>query len=136
MGRSTRAFCASKTDADGNDLGGVRLPEVQVPLATYTGWALRAAPQDSDGCEGAGQYIPFPRTEADRLRSGDPRLSIEERYADVETYSALLRNAINKLERAGILLPSDAKAMLNENLRNAASKGLSSKSAPATSSNH
>src|SRR6266852_7223889 len=51
-----------KTDGDGNDLAGIRLPEVQVPLATYTGWALRAAPQDNDGCEGSGQYIPFART--------------------------------------------------------------------------
>ena len=125
-----------KTDADGNDLAGVRLPEVQVPLATYTGWALRAAPQDTDGCEGAGQYIPFPRTESDRLRSGDPRLSIEERYADVETYSALLRNAINKLERAGFSLPFDAEPMLQKNLRNAVSKGLPSKSASATASYH
>jgi hypothetical protein len=125
-----------KTDADGNDLAGVRLPEVQVPLATYTGWALRAAPQDNDGCEGSGQYIPFPRTKEDRLASGDPRLSIEERYPDVEIYSSLLRNAINKLERAGFLLPSDAQAMLNNNLRNAVSKGLPSKSAPAISSNH
>src|SRR5712691_10046747 len=107
-----------KTDADGNDLAGLRLPEVQVPLATYTGWALRAAPQDGDGCEGSGQYIPFPRTRADRLASGDPRLSIEERYPDIETYSSLLRNAINNLERAGFLLPFDAQAMLNKNLRN------------------
>ena len=125
-----------KTDGDGNDLAGVRLPEVQVPLATYTGWALRAAPQDNDGCEGSGQYIPFARTKADRLSSGDPRLSIEERYADVETYSSLLRNAIDKLERAGFLLPPDAKAMLQKNLTSAGSRGLVSKSAPATASHH
>jgi hypothetical protein len=125
-----------KTDGDGNDLAGVRLPEVQVPLATYTGWALRAAPQDNDGCEGSGQYIPFARTKADRLSSGDPRLSIEERYADVETYSSLLRNAIDKLERSGFLLPADAKVMLQKNLANAGSRGLVSKSAPATASHH
>lgn len=125
-----------KTDRDGNDLAGVRLPEVQVPLATYTGWAVRAAPQENDGCEGSGQYIPFARTKADRLSSGDPRLSIEERYADVETYSSLLRNAIDKLERAGFLLPPDAKAMLQKNLTNAGSRGLVSKSVPATASYH
>ena len=34
-----------KVDADGNDIAGVRLPEVAVPVATYTGTALRA-----DGC--------------------------------------------------------------------------------------
>jgi hypothetical protein len=120
-----------KTDGDGNDLAGIRLPEVQVPLATYTGWALRAAPQDNDGCEGSGQYIPFARTKADRLASSDPRLSIEERYPDIETYSSLLRNAINKLERASFLLPFDAEAMLNKNLSNARSKSLLSKSTPA-----
>jgi hypothetical protein len=125
-----------KTDGDGNDLAGLRLPEVQVPLATYTGWALRAAPQDNDGCEGSGQYIPFPRTKADRLSSGDPRLSIEERYPDIEAYSSRLRHAIDNLERAGFLLPFDAESMLKKNLTNAASKGLVSKSAPATSSNH
>ena len=62
-----------KTDADGNDLAGVRLPDVAVPLATYTGWALRSGPQANDGCEAAGQYIPFARTKADRMASGDPR---------------------------------------------------------------
>ena len=125
-----------KTDGDGNDLAGVRLPEVQVPLATYTGWALRAAPQENDGCEGSGQYIPFARTKADRLSSGDPRLSIEERYADIETYSSRLRNAIDNLVRAGFLLPFDAEAMLKKNLTNAVSKALVSKSAPPTSSSH
>jgi hypothetical protein len=105
-----------KTDADGNDLAGIRLPEVQVPVATYTGWALRAAPHDNDGCEGTGQYIPFPKTKADRLASGDPRLSIEERYGSIETYSSMLKNAINGLERAGFLLPVDANAALNKNL--------------------
>ncbi len=113
-----------KIDGDGNDLAGIRLPEVQVPLATYTGWALRAAPQGNDGCEGSGQYIPFPRTKADRLARGDPRLSIEERYPDIETYSSLLRNAINNLERAGFLLPFDAEAMLKKNLSIAVSKSL------------
>ena len=72
-----------KTDADGNDIAGVRLPEVQVPLATYTGWALRAGAQGNDGCEASGQYIPFPKTKADRLASNDPRVSIEERYGNL-----------------------------------------------------
>src|SRR5437764_1927580 len=45
----------SKTDSDGNEVAGVRLPDVTVPLATYTGWALRAGPQANDGCESSGQ---------------------------------------------------------------------------------
>src|SRR4029077_2134593 len=53
---------APKTDGDGNDLAGVRLAAGTVPLATYTGWALRSGPQANDGCESAGQYIPFAKT--------------------------------------------------------------------------
>jgi hypothetical protein len=61
-----------KTDSDGNDIAGIRLPEISVPLATYTGWALRAsAPGDpvpiADGCDAAGQRIPFAKTKADRI---------------------------------------------------------------------
>jgi hypothetical protein len=113
-----------KTDEDGNDIAGIRLPEVQVPLATYTGWALRASPHDHDGCEGSGQYIPFAKTKADRLASGDPRLSIEERYGDYATYSSLVRKAVDNLVRSGYLLPSDAEAALNKNLNNVLSKNL------------
>jgi len=57
-----------KTDRTATRSAGVRLPDVSVPLATYTGWALRAGPQANDGCEAAGQFIPFraPRPSARR----------------------------------------------------------------------
>jgi hypothetical protein len=113
-----------KTDVDGNDIAGIRLPEVQVPLATYTGWALRSGLQTNDGCEGVGQYIPFAKTKADRLASGDPRLSIEERYGNMETYSSKLRKAIDILVSSGYLLPSDAAAAWNKNLNNVVEKNL------------
>jgi hypothetical protein len=113
-----------KTDADGNDIAGVRLPEVQVPLATYTGWALRAGAQANDGCEGSGQYIPFAKTRAERLATGDPRPSIEERYGNIETYTAMLQKAIDSLEQSGFLLPVDAKAALNKNLDNVTRNNL------------
>jgi len=113
-----------KTDTDGNDVAGLRLPEVQVPLATYTGWAVRAAGHAPDGCEGSGQYIPFPKTKADRLASGDPRLSIEERYGDFATYSSLLEKAVDGLVRSGFLLPADAKAALSRNLDNVVKNSL------------
>jgi hypothetical protein len=105
-----------KTDADGNDIPGLRLPEVQVPIATYTGWALRAAPQNDDGCEAAGQFILFPKTKAERTATGDPRLSLEERYGNVETYSSKLQAAIDGLVRSGLLLPVDAKAAFNKDV--------------------
>jgi hypothetical protein len=113
-----------KTDADGNDIAGIRLPDVQVPLATYTGWALRAAPHDNDGCEAAGQYIPFPKTKADRIASGDPRMSIEERYGNLETYSAQLQKAIDNLAQAGLLLPFDAERTMSKGINNVVSKNL------------
>src|SRR6202521_5048709 len=113
-----------RTDADGNDVAGIRLPVIQVPIATYTGWALRAAPQNDDGCEGSGQYIPFPKTKADRLASGDPRLSIEERYGNAETYSSLLHNAVDNLVQAGFLLPFDAERALSKNLNKVLSNSL------------
>jgi len=106
-----------KTDADGNDVAGVRLPDVTVPLATYTGWALRAGPQANDGCEAAGQYIPFPKTKADRLNSGDPRLSIEERYPSLLAYSSAIEKAIDEMIAKRLMLREDKPANLNRLVR-------------------
>jgi hypothetical protein len=97
-----------KTDADGNDIAGVRLPDVTVPLATYTGWALRAGAQANDGCEAAGQYIPFAKTAAERQASGDPRPSVEERYPSFGMYYAKVKNAIDELVKDRLMLCEDA----------------------------
>jgi len=96
-----------KTDSDGNDIAGVRLVDVTVPLATYTGWALRAGPQANDGCEGSGQFIPFPRTEAERSASGDPRPSVEKRYPTFDLYHAKIRTALNEMVEDRLLLCED-----------------------------
>jgi hypothetical protein len=106
-----------KTDADGNDIAGVRLPDVTVPLATYTGWALRSGPHANDGCEGTGQLIAFPKTKAERLASGDPRQSIEERYASAETYSAAARKAIDDLVAKRYMLREDVDAYVQRMAR-------------------
>jgi hypothetical protein len=99
-----------KTDRDGNDIAGVRLPDVTVPLATYTGWALRSGVWANDGCEGSGQMIPFARTKAERVASGDPRPSVQERYPSFgEYYSAVIR-AIDSMVRQGLMLCEDADA--------------------------
>ena len=97
-----------KTDKDGNDIAGVRLPDVTVPLATYTGWALRSGPQANDGCESTGQYIPFAKTNAERQASGDPRLSIEGRYAFFDNYYNRVRRAVDNMVRGRLLLCEDA----------------------------
>src|SRR6185369_1812525 len=96
-----------KTDTDGNYVAGVRLPDVSVPLATYTGWALRSGPQANDGCEGTGQYIPFAKTAADRAASGDPRPSVGERYPSFGMYRAAVRNAIDDLVKDRLMLCED-----------------------------
>ena len=98
-----------KTDADGNDVAGIRLPDVTAPLATYTGWSLRAGAQANDGCEGTGQMIGFPRTKAERIASGDPRLSIEERYPTAEAYTAAAKQAIDDLVARRLLLQEDVQ---------------------------
>jgi hypothetical protein len=99
-----------KTDADGNDVAGVRLPDVTVPLATYTGWALRAGAQANDGCEGTGQMIPFPKTKADRIASGDPRLSIEERYSSLAAYTSQVTRAVDEMVARRLMLKEDVEA--------------------------
>ena len=99
-----------KTDGDGNDVAGVRLPDVSVPLATYTGWGLRGGPQANDGCESSGQFIPFPRTEAERAASGDPRKSVESRYPSFEAYHQKIRVAINDLIEQRLMLCEDAES--------------------------
>jgi hypothetical protein len=101
-----------KTDADGNDVAGVRLPDVTVPLATYTGWALRAGAQANDGCEGTGQMIPFPKTKADRIASGDPRLSIEERYSSLAAYTSQVTRAVDEMVANRLMLKEDVEANL------------------------
>jgi Alpha/beta hydrolase domain len=98
-----------RTDPDGNDVAGIRLPEIAVPLATYTGWALRAGPAANDGCDASGQQIPFAKTKADRDASGDPRLSIEERYKTHEGYVRHVERAVRMLVRERLLLEDDAE---------------------------
>src|SRR5260221_12699051 len=98
-----------KTDSDGNDIAGVRILDVRVPLATYTGWSLRAAANDGpDGCEGSGQMIPFPKTAADRAATGDPRLSVAERYGSYSGYYWKRFYAISDMLAAGLMLSEDA----------------------------
>lgn len=103
-----------KTDQDGNDIAGVRLPRVSVPLATYTGWALRAGPQANDGCESSGQFIPFAKTQADRDATGDPRLSAQERYGTLGNYEFALSIAAKRMIGNRTLLVEDAAAVITD----------------------
>jgi hypothetical protein len=117
------------TDSDGNDIAGVRLADVTVPLATYTGWALRAAPQKDDGCEGSGQYIPFPRTKAERKATGDPRRSVAERYSSLDEYTERVAHALQKMARQRLFLCEDFKSELSRLVAAGGAAGLVAKDA-------
>jgi alpha/beta hydrolase family protein len=99
------------TDSDGNEIAGIRLPELVAPLATYTGWALRSGVWANDGCEGSGQYIPFAKTTAQRIASGDPRPSVEERYPSFGQYYSAVIRAIDGLVKDRFLLCEDTEDM-------------------------
>ena len=99
----------SAVDEDGNEVAGIRLPELRVPVATHTGWNLRHP--DIGGPEQmlvfAGATLAFPRTRAKREASGDPRRSIQERYASRDAYLARVRDAARALAEDGYLLAED-----------------------------
>jgi hypothetical protein len=103
-----------QVDADGIDQGGVKMPEVAVPLATYTGWNRRdpstGAPDEL--VDFSGSYIPFARTAADRHRTDDPRPSLEERYPSRDHYLGLISRAALTLIKEGFLLPEDLPSLL------------------------
>jgi len=99
----------SAVDADGNEVAGIRLPPIAVPLATYTGWNLYKT-QQSELCDRDGSYIVFAKTKTEREAAGDPRLSLEERYGSRAAYAAKVREAADALVRERLLLPADAAA--------------------------
>jgi hypothetical protein len=103
-----------QVDLDGNERDGVRLPEITVPLATYAGWNLRdtsiGAPDQRVAFQGS--YLPFPKNSAEREKTGDPRQSIAERYANADDYIARYQVAVDSLIRMRFILPEDRAAVL------------------------
>jgi alpha/beta hydrolase family protein len=113
-----------KVDRDGNDIAGIRLPELTVPLATYTGWGLRSGVWANDGCESSGQYIPFEATKAERIAAGDPRPSVQERYPSFAMYRAAVMNAIDDLVKARFMLCEDTEAVYSRLLQAGVAAGV------------
>ncbi len=103
-----------RVDADGNETSGIRMPATAVPLATYTGWNLRGAAigAPDEMYSMTGSFLPFARTKAERMQSGDPRLSIEERYADKADYLGKAQAAARGLAEAGYLLDRDVPRVM------------------------
>lgn len=108
-----------QVDADGIDLGGVRLPEVAVPLATLTGWNLRAPSRGATDeiAEFYGSTFPFAKTKAAREAAHDPRLSIAERYANREEYLKRVSAAADDLIRRRFVLPQDRNFVIERAAR-------------------
>jgi len=113
-----------KNDSDGNDIAGIRLPELQVPLATYTGWGLRSGVWKNDGCEATGQYIPFQATQAQRVAVNDPRPSVQERYQSYNQYRSMVIQAVDKLVRQRFVLCDDAQGMVTRLLNAGLAAGV------------
>ena len=113
-----------KTDSDGNDIAGIRLADLTVPLATFTGWALRSGVWADDGCESTGQYIPFAQTLEERIASGDLRPSVEERYQSLSHYVREVTHALNRMVRQRLLLCEDFDSELERLIAAGVAAGL------------
>lgn len=105
-----------QVNADGNEIAGVQIPEMTVPLATATGWNLRDPTIGFPGelASFVGSYVPFPRTATSRQKSADPRPAIEERYASEGDYLQRFKSAAEKAVRDRWMLPEDLPTALAE----------------------
>jgi hypothetical protein len=102
-----------RVDADGNEIGGVPVVLLQAPLGTYLGWNITAAGfHKGKVCGYTGGWIPFARTRAERLATGDSRLSLEERYGDHAGYVAAVTAAAWNAYHQGFLLEADRDALI------------------------
>ncbi len=98
-----------KVDADGNELAGIHLPAISVPLGTHTGWNLRGAGFSAGALMLVGSYFPFAATKAERQANRDPRPSLEERYPSHDAYVVAVSRAAAELQEARLLLAEDAE---------------------------
>jgi len=100
----------SSLDADGNDIPGLRYPDVEAPVGTHAPWALRRAGfGEGDLLWNCGSFIPFARTKAERQAAGDPRPSIEERYASHEDYVSKVAAVCGQRVAERLMLVEDAE---------------------------
>lgn len=102
-------------DSDGNGLGGIRLPEVAVPLGTYQGFNPRIKEANAIDylTRFNGSFWPFALTKEERIVKADTRLSLEERYGRKEKYLELLITETNRLVEDRLLLREDADIIIN-----------------------
>jgi hypothetical protein len=115
VGNGSYTILVPQVDADGNDLAGVRLPAVEVPLATYTGWNLQSRELAQDELAGLlGSFLPFARTADERAQMRDPRRSLAERYESKSEYVARVGRAARVLVGQRLLLAEDAQRIIED----------------------
>lgn len=116
---SAMPFLVPQVDADGNELAGIRVPEVSVPLATTTGWNFRAERLGNPTTVYAlaGSYVPLARTRAERETRRDPRPSIEERYSGRDDYLQRIRAAAAALVKERFILEEDVEDVIQRAMR-------------------
>jgi hypothetical protein len=115
LGKGAYKILVPKVDKDGNDIPGIRLPAIQVSIGTYTGWNLRPRGLSEGDLAGLlGSFIPFAKTKTERRQTGDPRLSIEERYKDQSDYVQQISRAARRLVEERFLLQEDAVRIIAE----------------------
>jgi len=103
-----------RADRDGLDAAGVRPLQIRAPLGTNTGWNVRAqGHRPPNLCRLTGTFIPFAETKEERLASGDPRLSLRERYRTHRGFVRAVRRAARELVRERFLLEEDATTLIN-----------------------
>ncbi|MFC0401644.1 alpha/beta hydrolase domain-containing protein [Paraburkholderia rhizosphaerae] len=107
-----------KDDRNGNALAGVRVPDLQVPLATYTGWSYRASGHAAgESCLSAGSAIPLAVNDAEKNGGHDTRASLASLYHGRADYVSKVANAAHQLVDDGYLLPADADNLFVANAR-------------------
>ena len=115
--RNTQPALMPKLDTDGNETAGLPSVQHQAPLGTYTGWNVTAGGFfKGQPCGGGltGGYIPFAKTRSERLASGDPRPSLEERYGTRQAYACVVRKAAAREVERRLLLPADARSLIEQ----------------------
>ncbi len=113
LANQTYGALVPQVDADGNEQAGIRLPDIAVPRATFTGWNLYADPYpQGELADRDGTVLPFADTEADRQSTGDPRPSLAERYTG-DRYAQAVRLVTNQLLQERLIRREDAEAYLN-----------------------
>jgi hypothetical protein len=115
---NTYTALVTAVDQDGNEVAGIRLPELTQPVATHTGWNMR------DPSTGAvDQVVPmqgfskwFAVTKEQREAANDVRSSIEERYDSRDTYIERVRRDAEKLAHDGYLLWQDIDIVVQNSI--------------------